>query len=314
MTDSDLESLPSGFLQRLSEILPADWPIAGGFQEKNTSFRVNVLVASPDAVLDELSQDGISFSPIDWCANAYHVPKQERDALVRTAAFEQGRIYVQNVSSLLPAVVLDPQPEQVVLDLAAAPGGKTLHLACMMNNRGTLSAVEPIKSRFFRLKRNLQLHQATFVKTYMTDGRSVGHKTGARFDKVLLDAPCSSEARIRIDKPESWAFWSDRKISEQSRKQFGLLKSAMRATKPGGVILYCTCSFAPEENELVVQKLLKRFESEVCLEPIELPIQNQMHGLVQWKGKELNASLRHCRRVLADESFDGFFLAKIRKA
>ena len=88
----------------------------------------------------------------------------------------------------------------------------------------------------------------------------------------------------------------------------------MRAAKPGGVILYCTCSFAPEENELVVQKLLKRFKSEVHLEPIELPIQNQMNGLAQWKGKELDASLRHCRRVLPDESFDGFFLAKIRKA
>ena len=148
---------------------------------------------------------------------------------------------------MLATLVLDPQPGEDVLDLAAASGGKTLHIAAKMRNEGKLSAVGPVRGQSFKLQTNLKRYGSEITRTYMTNGRTVGKKTPERFDRVLLDAPCSDESRIHQDDPESWQHWKLRKIKEQARKQYGLIRSASAALKPGGTLLYCTCSFAPEK-------------------------------------------------------------------
>lgn len=320
--EHDQQQLPLEFVGRLSRIVPAELlhgVIASFAGDKPTTFRVNSLCDSRDSILEELQRLGIPLTPIDWVINhagepiAYQTPCEHRQELTHSATIDAGKIYVQNLSSMLAPIVLNPQPGETVLDLAAAPGGKTTQIAQLMENQGVLSAVESVRNRMYKLKSNLQRCQVNIAKTYLTDGRSVGRKTPERFDRVLLDAPCSSEARFRLSKPDSWSNWSDRKIRESARKQFGLLKAAIHATRVGGRIVYCTCSFAPEENERIIHKALHKYENVIEVEPIELPVDNWTEGLTEFDSKSFNEQVSLCRRIIPNELMDAFFIASIRK-
>ncbi len=236
----------------------------------------------------------------------------DREAVTHSAAAGDGCLYVQNPSSWLAACVVDPQPGDEVLDLAAAPGGKTIAMAAAMANEGRIAAVEPVPARFHRLRANLDRCGVTIAALYQKDGRGVGRLVPERFDRVLLDAPCSSEARMRWDEPASYRHWSLRKVRETSRKQKRLLRSAYAALKPGGVLVYCTCSFSPEENELVVQQLLAA--SDAALLPVLLDeAVPAMPALTTWQGKALSDELAHAVRVLPAAPWEGFFLARLTK-
>lgn len=310
------QPLPEVFLQRLREIVPAaevEACIASFSLPRPTFFRVNTLKIGDETLREELSQDGFRLQPVLWRSGTYRIEGEQRRALTESAAFHEGRIYIQNLSSMLAPMVLDPQPGEMILDLAAAPGGKTLQMAAMMNNQGQISAVESVKGRFFKLKANLIRHGATLVKSYLMDGRAVGRKVPERFDRVLLDAPCSSEARFRTNDPGSWSHWNLKKVKEAVHKQKRLLDSAIRSLKPGGCLLYCTCSFSPEENEQVVEAQLRRHQGQLSVEPILLPLLNLQPGITQWQGRSLNPALSHAVRVLPNGQMDGFFLCKLRK-
>ena len=242
------------------------------------------------------------------------VDRSARPQIVAAAAVAEGRLYVQGLSSMLAARLLDPQPGEEVLDLAAAPGGKTLHIAALMRNEGRIAAVEPIRGRYYKLQANLRRGGATIVRTYRADGRSVGRRAPERFDRVLLDAPCSGEARFHRRRPSSWATWSPRKIRECARKQRGLLRSALAALKPGGTLLYCTCAFAPEENELVVDDCVCRAGEGIEIAPIELGVAAAVQpGWTRWEDHPMHPDLALAVRILPDERFDGFFFCKLVK-
>ena len=225
-----------------------------------------------------------------------------RDVLVRHPAATTGRIYLVNPSSVLAVVALDPQPGETVLDLAAAPGGKTLMTAAKMRHTGTIAAVDPIKSRYFRMRANLARCGATNVRCRLVDGRSLGRRMPATFDRVLLDAPCSSEARFRAGVPATFAHWSPRKVRETTRKQRGLIRAAFACLKPGGTLVYCTCSFGRKENEGVVEYLLRR-EPAARIAPLSWP-----KVLVAGAG-DLGGTVR----VRPDATFDGFYIARLTK-
>ena len=186
-------------------------------------------------------------------------------------------------------------------------------MAAMMENRGRIAAVEPVKGRFFRLRRNLETFGVSIVDTYLKDGREVGWKVPERFDRVLLDAPCSSEARFTTTDSSSYSHWNEKKVKEVQRKQKKLIASAVAALKPGGTLVYSTCSFSPEENELVVQHALKKFAGQLTVEPIGLDLENFRRGLSEWKQKKLRPELSRCVRVLPTSIMHGFFLCKLRK-
>lgn len=292
----------------------ADWSeVEQSFSApKKTVFRINSLGDSAETKT-ELTPYLQEAEAVLSHPEAYAIPKEKQRELTETVAFQQGGIYIQNPSSMLAPLILDPQPGEKVLDLAAAPGGKSTLMAALMRNQGELACVEPVKDRFHRLRRNLEQQKVNIARMFCKDGRGVGKATGPVFDKVMLDAPCSSESRFHLDDPKSMAYWSERKIKEMSRLQKRLLESALHALKPGGEMLYCTCSFAPEENELVLQHMLGRWKEKVLMLPIELPAGKWQEGLSEWKGKPLDTQLQQCRRVLPDDCFDGFFLAKIKK-
>lgn len=308
--------LPPLFVERLREIVGADTCEAclhHASQPLPVSFRVNTLKTTVADVQASLREAGIEAQPVDWLSTAFVVPANRRDRLVASSLFSSGHIYIQNLSSMLAPWLLDPQPGETVMDLAAAPGGKATQIAALMENSGLLSVVEPIRNRFFKLRDVLQLQGVTIAKFYQVDGRSVGTKVPERFDRVLLDAPCSSEARIRRGDPASWEYWSERKITEQSRKQKGLIRSGLRALKVGGRMIYATCSYAPEENEAVIHEAIRRCGKAIQVMPIDLPVPHVLPGLSQWKGRTFDPQVQRACRVIPHEAFDGFFLCAIEK-
>jgi 16S rRNA (cytosine1407-C5)-methyltransferase len=305
--------LPEEFLKRLSLIVPkrkfSEIKQSFYFPKKPT-FRVNLLKSNTAEVLEELKE--LNPKKIPQLDGVFFVEEDQKEFLSRSKTFLEGKIYIQNISSILAVEILDPKPNETILDLAAAPGGKTLLIAQKMKNQGKISAVEPKKDRFFRLKRNIETFGGEIIKTYNKDGRAIGKICPLMFDKVLLDAPCSSEAKFHIKNPKSFAYWSKRKIKESQRLQKRLILSAWNSLKAGGVLLYSTCSFAPEENEEVVNFLLQK-DPKAKLEKITLEFENTQRGLKSWEKKSFDESLENSLRILPNEIFDGFFIAKILK-
>lgn len=316
MTSSDV--LPQQFVERLREIAQGvdQVTLLRGFEGgRAATFRANGLKADVSTVRKELVSEGLSLQPIPWVADAFAVPSTQRAKLTHSAASKEGRIYIQNPSSMIPPLTLEPEPTEWILDLAAAPGGKTVQLAGMMGNDGRISAVESVRSRFFRLVRVLDLYGVANTKTYLKDGRRVWRSCPEQFDRVLLDAPCSAEGRFHMDDPTSFAYWSLRKIREMKRLQKRLMYSAVQALRPGGILVYSTCTFAPEENELIVEAALEQFPDALEIEPTPLTpaTLGAVPALMEWQGTELHPNMGRCVRVLPKGGMEGFFVARLRK-
>ncbi len=309
-------ALPDAFLERLRRIVPADRydEVLRAFAESPaTGFRVNTLRAATEAVVEELEALGLRLHRVDWNADAFWVTPDERSRLLASDAYAGQHLYVQNLASMIPPLVLDAQPGERILDLGAAPGSKTLQLACLMRNTGEIAAVEVVKRRFYKLRANLEAQGATNVRSFLRDGATVWHHRPEHFDRVLLDAPCSTEGRFRTDDPATYAYWSPRKIKEMARKQRRLLFSAVQSLRVGGVLVYSTCTFAPEENEAVLDKTLRRFGDALHLEPFDLDLENMQPPLTEWQGKPFKHDLSPARRLLPTPTMEGFFVVKIRK-
>lgn len=309
------QALPAGFLERLGRILsPAQfdgWRAALAAAPP-AALRLNPLRAAPAAVQAELEAAGFSLSPVDWAPEGFLLEPDQRRALTESAAFAEGRVYLQNLASMLPPLLLDPRPGEEVLDLCAAPGSKTTQIAALMQNQGRLAAVERSRSRFFKLQAVCRQLGAE-VATYLADGRGVGRKTPGRFDRVLVDAPCSSEGRFRLEAPQTYGYWSEKKVREMARLQKRLLLSGWQSLKPGGVLVYSTCTYAPEENEAVLEDLLRRVGAAVEIEAVDLPIANLAPGLGCWQGRDYHPQVQRSWRVLPTPAMEGFFLARLRK-
>ena len=287
--------------------------MAAMHEPKATSFRVNTLLASRADVFEALRVAGVDHHPVSWYPDAGWVSHEQREALLASPAYGNQEIYVQNQSSMVPPLILDPQPGERVLDLAAAPGSKTLQIACLMGLDGEIAAVDAIKKRFFKLRDNLASQGADTVRTFLKDGRGVWKHRPEYFDRVLLDAPCSSEGRFHVSDPASFAYWSPRKIREMARKQKRLLYSAIQSVKPGGTVVYSTCSFAPEENELIVDAQLRRFGEAIAVAPLDLDFAGMVSPLTSWASRSLPDQLAHARRILPGYHTDGFFVCKLVK-
>lgn len=314
-----IAGLPLDFIERFERLCPPSLlaDAAASFtQDKSVSFRLNRLHPKHLETLASLDQLGISYQPVDWAHQqgilAYTVAATQREQLTHSLPAATGELYIQSLSSMLAPLLLAPQSDEWVLDLAAAPGGKTILMAEMMKNGGKISAVEPVKNRFFRLQANLERLGVTNTKTYMKDGRAIGTLKPDTFDRVMLDAPCSSESRFDAHDPESVEHWSLRKVAECSKKQKRLILSGFDALKTGGIMMYCTCSFSPEENEIPLSDLLKKRPNAHVL-PITLDLCNLSEGLTEWEGKALDPRCALSRRVWPNAQMDGFFLALIQK-
>lgn len=301
-----MNSLPEAFLDRLKKILPSqalESSLAQFQQSPSKAFRINTLKSSREDVLKNLNGD---YDPVSWYQDAFVLSGEKPDLA------EKGLIYQQSLSSMLVPLVLDPKPGERILDMCAAPGSKTTQIAAMMNNKGSIVCVEAIKNRYYRLKSVLELMGVTIATVKLMDGRRFRSPENL-FDRVLVDAPCSSEGRFRADNKKSYAYWSLRKIKEMVKKQRGLLLNASRWLKPGGILVYSTCTFAPEENEGVIDWFLRKTDNE--FEVINEPFDGieTYPAVLQWGKKEYSQQLSHALRVFPNDRMEGFFIVKLRK-
>ena len=312
----DFSFLPAAFLERLHKQMGSvdlNLTLQGMTDARDTCFRVNTLLAQSNKVLDQLNQEGWKYTRIDQIPGGYRLPASLRSALLASEYIRNKKIYIQNASSMVPPLVLAPKPGERVLDLTAAPGSKTLQLAALMQGKGELAAVEIVKNRFYRLKRNLKEHGAGWVRTFHQDGRKVWRYRPEYFDRILLDAPCSSEGRFHVSDPKSMAFWKPRKVKEMVRKQRQLLYSAVHALKPGGSLVYSTCSLSPAENESIIADAMSTFGEILQLDPVVLELPVSRPGITEWEDTLYPDTIVHTLRILPGPYTEGFFIARLRK-
>ena len=313
---SEVQRLPEFFLERFKKIIPPQkWDEAANtFAEpKPTTFRVNTLKASPPLLQEKLEHQGFRLEKVPWYPEAFILRKGRLRELQETEAYQKGEIYVQSLSSMIPPLVLNPEKGETILDLTAAPGSKTTQMACWMKGEGRIVANDNNQIRFFKLKANVELQGVVNVKLTLKPGELFGRDFPEQFDRVLLDAPCSAEGRFLVTEPASFHYWKPAKIKEMARKQKNLLLSGLRALRPGGTLVYSTCTFAPEENEGVLNWALEKIGEGIQLERFQLPFPNLMPGLLQWDKESFHPSLRNAVRILPTPLMEGFFLARLQK-
>jgi NOL1/NOP2/sun family putative RNA methylase len=272
------------------------------------SFRVNTLKSSPAAVAERFLVYGIGITPVPWYDDAFVCDNP--DAGFSLEHFT-GAIYMQELVSMLPPLLIrDILPDaRMVLDGCAAPGSKTTQLAALMGNRGTLIANDVSYSRIRALKFNLE--KAGALNTVITN-RDLCAFTNMQFDAVLLDAPCSAEGTIRKNW-EVFDTWSAREVQKYARIQKQLIVKAFDLLAPGGSMVYSTCTFAPEENEAVVDELLK-MRPDARLEPITFPGLKASGTVAAWDGVKFSPEVSKAVRIWPHHNdTGGFFLAKVKK-
>lgn len=264
------------------------------------SIRVNTLKARKADVESFLKSKSVAFEQVPWCPEGLWV---DSSCNLDSVEHQLGYYYVQTSASMIPSVVLDPLPGESVLDLCAAPGSKTTHMAQLMQNSGVLVANEGSFVRVRSLVINVQRSGAANVVVTRRDG--VGfERLGERFERVMLDAPCSDVGTARKD-PRVLQSWSLDRIRRLSNLQKKLMVSAFGCLKPGGVLVYSTCTTSREENEDVVAHLLRQ-NSGAVLEDVRVP------GLKTRRG--LTEETRGCARIVPqDNDSDAYFIAKVRK-
>lgn len=225
-----------------------------------------------------------------------------------------GYYYVQEISSMLPMLALQPKEGDFVLDLCSSPGSKTTQAAAMMNNGGTIIANEISLGRIGILNSNLE--RCGVANTIVTRKEGVAlcerflKKTQFRFDKILVDAPCSGEGTLRKS-PRTLEMWNINMIKKIAGTQRRLAEAALKILKAGGTMIYSTCTLAPEENEMIIDGLIKKFDIEV--KQLKLPLKFRA-GICEWEGKELSGECNKCLRLYPqDNNTDGFFVTKIKK-
>jgi len=308
-------NLPSSLLNRWEELYTEkDYEkLLDAFTNKVIpSFRTNTIKATSDEVKNELTKEGYIIEQVSWYQDAFILKNKSIRELTETQTYKNGFIYIQNLSSMIPALALDPKPGEKVLDIAAAPGSKTTQIASLMQNTGELTANDISFKRLFKLKDNLNHMGITNVKVLNLAGESFWKKLPEYFEKTLVDVPCSMEGRIRCDNPKSYQDWSTKKIKQLSQMQKYLLRSAISATQIGGTIVYSTCTLAPEENEEVIEWVVEKTPNALVVEKVTIPLLQMQPGLSSWKNKKYKYTA-HTSRIFPNQNMEGFFVAKLHK-
>jgi len=309
------QALPQVFLDRLAQIISPDQldAVRQAFIRRPTTFRVNTIKSNRETLAAQLSALGFEFQSVDWCRDAFILLNKSKQELLDTLPYQNGELYVQGLSSMVPPLVLDPQPGEKIGDIAAAPGSKTTQIAAMLNNTGEIVANDRSKVRLFKLVANLKLQGATNVRTSLAEGEGLWKRFPEYFDKTLVDVPCSLEGRFDVKNPKSYRDWSVKKVRLLSAHQQHLLRSAVSATRVGGVIVYSTCTLSPEENEQVIDWLLAKEPGVVEIEAVNLPLQGIQAGMTAWGKRQFATEIARTLRVIPSTAMEGFYIAKLRK-
>ncbi len=307
------------FIERIKELMPDKqdeqefWEILE--KPPINSIRCNTLKVSPEKLKSILESKGWQISQPFPDYPEIMIIKEESNLkpgeLGKAIEHLIGYYYVQEISSMLPPIVLNPRENELVLDLCAAPGSKTTQISAMMKNTGTLIANDKSIGRVKILSSNLERCSCSNVIITRNDAVQFCEKlkkTGMKFDKILLDLPCSGEGTLRSS-PKTFLMWNLKMINKLSRMQKKIAASAISLLKQDGTLVYSTCTHTPEENESVVNFLVNTFNMQV--EEIKLPLKHRP-GRISWEKETFSKQIeKSCRIYPQDNNTEGFFLAKL---
>ncbi len=274
--------------------------IEGYKKVRKVTFRVNTIKSNTQKIENELKKAQIDYEKVEWNKEAFIIKNKREKEIEELEIYKNGEIYLQSLSSMLPPIVLEPKEKTDILDMAAAPGGKTTQIAALINNNASITACELNNIRTQRLKYNIEKQGATCVYVMQTDARRIDDFFS--FDQILLDAPCSGSGTLNINDQNLNKIFTEKLVQKSIKAQKELLKKALKILKPGKEMVYSTCSILQEENENIIDALNKK-EYEII--PIEF------EGIEQLP--LLPTMIEGTLCVMPSELYEGFFVAKIRK-
>lgn len=275
--------------------------LEGYRKQRLLTFRVNTLKTTEEEVQAELEKNGIEFEKVAWSKQAFVIKNIREKEIKNLAMYQKGEIYLQSLSSMLPPIILEPKEEYDILDMAAAPGGKTTQIAALTQNKAHITACERNAIRLERLRYNIEKQGANSVYVMQIDSRKIDDFFS--FDQILLDAPCSGSGTLSSADSNLEKTFTNKLINKSMVSQRALLKKAVTILKPGKEMVYSTCSILSCENEEVISEILKTKKVEII--PIAL------------EGKEelpiLPTKVEGTLCIAPTELYEGFFVAKLRK-
>lgn len=308
MSDERQNYLPDFFAEALVKDYGADTAaaiLAGCEMRRKTSLRVNTLKASREEIAQALQDANIaSFQP-SFYADAFVLEEAREKDIWNLEAYEQGKLYMQSLSSMIPPLVLGAPAGCDILDMCAAPGGKTCQLAALSGKQAHISACEMAAPRAQKLRYNLDKQGATNVNVMQQDSRKLDEFFS--FDRILLDAPCSGSGTLYATNPKVTKTFTPKLLAKCLKQQAALLAKGLTLLKPGGTLVYSTCSVLKEENEAQVEKALHHVRKRgsfalEAIDPADFPD-------VPLLPCTLDGSL--C--VAPNEYYEGFFVCCIKR-
>lgn len=275
--------------------------IVNGYNKKRvSSFRVNKLKSSKKEIEDILKKNNIRYKKASFYDDAFILEENMELIIEELDIYKNGKIYMQSLSSMLPAIILDPKEGEDILDMTAAPGGKTTQIASMTNNKANVTACEMNNIRFERLKYNIE-KQGARVFAMQKDSRKI--EDFFSFDKILLDAPCSGSGTLSVYDNKIEKYFTEKLIEKSIKAQSSLLRKATKLIKAGKELVYSTCSILDVENENIVNEILKDNNFEIV--PIKF---DGMEDLPL-----LPTKIKGTLCIMPNELYEGFFVAKIKR-
>lgn len=304
------EDLKPKFIEHFKKFTPDyDSFVEYSFKIIRKSIRVNTLKTTIANIKNKL-KDTYTLTEIPWYKYGFFIEKKKDLAIGNTVQHSLGQIYVQEAVSMIPPIILDPKPGDIVLDMCASPGSKTTQLAQIMQNKGLLIANDIKGDRISALGMNVQRCGLTNCIITQMHGQQFGKK-GIQFDKILVDAPCSATGAIRKSF-KTIEMWNPGMIKRLSNTQKQLIDTAFRLLKPNGTMVYSTCSVEPEENEEVVDFLINKYP-DAKVEDIKLNIKRG-DPITQLDNKTYSEEVKKTLRIWPqDNDTEGFFITKIKK-
>ena len=276
--------------------------IIEGYQTKRkTTLRINTIKSNREEIKKELEKEKIEYETIKWSKEALIIKNADEKTIQEMEIYKNGKIYLQSLSSMLPPIILEPKEGTDILDMAAAPGGKTTQIAALTNNKAHITACEKNKIRAERLKYNVDKQGATCVFIMPKDSRFIDDFFS--FDQILLDAPCSGSGTLDYNDANVEKYFTEQLIERSSKTQKTLLSKAIKLLKPGHEMVYSTCSILDCENEDVVSSVIKNGNIEI------VPI--NFEGMEKLPILPTKISGTLC--VKPTELYEGFFVAKIKR-
>lgn len=275
--------------------------IDGYSQKRPVTLRANTLKTNIENVKNVFDSMQISYQEVSWYKDALILEKFPEEEIKKLDIYQNGEIYLQSLSSMLPPLVLSPKENENILDMAAAPGGKTTQMLALSENKAYITACEKNKIRAERLQYNLNKQGANRVNVMIKDARLLDDFFS--FDKILLDAPCSGSGTISIFDKKLESTFTEDLVARSSKVQKELLKKAITLLKPGHEMVYSTCSILSKENEEIIQKFVDLKQIEV------IPIDRTCFSNATLLPTSIEGTLCICPSAL----YEGFFVAKLKK-